>query len=249
MILFFTVEKGATMKRKLGVIGGMGPEATSYFFEEFVAHTKADKDQEHIDTIILNHATLPDRSKAILTGNVEELLNALIQDAQLLEKLGVSHIAIPCNTSHYWYEAIQKEISIPIIHMVRETIKYALTHFGQVQKIGVLATTGTIQTGIYHRECETLGVEAVVPSEENQNAIMSLIYEEIKKGQPGDYTKFQKAYEDLIEAGSDVVILACTELSVFKKSNKIGKNCLDAMDVLVKESITRSNAVYQKKEV
>ncbi len=84
------------------------------------------------------------------------------------------------------------------------------------KKIGVLATTGTIQTGIYHRECEALGVEAVVPSEENQNAVMSLIYEEIKKGQPGDYTKFQKAYEDLIEAGSDIVILACTELSVLK---------------------------------
>ena len=237
------------MKKKLGVIGGMGPEATSYFFEELVAHTKADKDQDHIDTIILNHATLPDRSKAILTGNFEELLNALIQDAQILEKLGVGHIAIPCNTSHYLYDGIQKEISVPIIHMVRETIKYALSHFEQVQKIGVLATTGTIQTGIYHRECEALGVEAIVPSEENQNAVMSLIYEEIKKGQPGDYTKFQKAYEELIEAGSDIVILACTELSVFKKSNKIEKNCLDAMDVLVKESVIRSNAAYQKKEV
>lgn len=249
MILSFTVEKGATMKKILGVIGGMGPEATSYFFEELVAHTKADKDQEHIDTIILNRATLPDRSKAILTGEAEELLNGLIQNAQLLEKLGASHIAIPCNTSHYWYDAIQKEISIPIIHMVRETIKYALTHFDQVQKIGVLATTGTIQTGIYHQECEMLGVETIVPSEENQNAIMSLIYDEIKKGHPGDYTKFQKAYDDLIEAGSDVVILACTELSVFKKSNKINENCLDAMDVLVKESIIRSNAIYEKKEV
>src|SRR5690625_6201714 len=99
--------------------------------------------------------------------------------------------------------------------MVRETIKYALTHFGQVQKVGVLATTGTIQTGIYHRECETLGVEDVVPSEENQNANMSLIYEEIKKGQPEDYNKFQKAHEDLIEAGSDVVILRFSELTVF----------------------------------
>ena len=74
---------------------------------------------------------------------------------------------------------------------------------------------------------------------------MSLIYDDIKKGRPGDPLKFQKAYEDLMEAGSDVVILACTELSVFKKNHSIEKNCLDAMDILVKESIVRSDATYQ----
>lgn len=233
------------MKKKLGVIGGMGPEATSYFFEELVAHTQAEKDQEHIDTIILNHATLPDRTQAILTGNVEELLEAFIQDAQLLEKLGVAHIAIPCNTSHYLYDATQAKISIPIIHMVRETVQYAIDHFEKVQKIGILATNGTIQSGVYRKECEALGVEAVVPSTENQDEVMSLIYEDIKRGQPGDPRKFQRAYDDLMEAGSDVVILACTELSVFKKNHSIEKNCLDAMDILVKESIVRSGATYQ----
>src|SRR5699024_3268087 len=233
------------MKKKLGVIGGMGPEATSYFVEELVAHTQADKDQDHIDTIILNHATLPDRTNAILSGDIEELLHAFIKDAQLLEKLGVDNIAIPCNTSHYLYDATQKEVSIPIIHMIRETVEYALNHFKNVQKIGILATNGTIHSGVYHRECEALGVEAVAPSEENQKEIMSLIYDDIKKGQPGDYKKFQKAYDDLMKAGSDVVILACTELSVFKKTNKIYDNCLDAMDVLVKESVIRSNAIYQ----
>lgn len=233
------------MKKKLGVIGGMGPEATSYFFEELVAHTKAQKDQDHIDTIILNHATLPDRTHAILTGNVEELLEAFIQDAKLLEELGVANIAIPCNTSHFLYDATQKEVSIPIIHMVKETVRYALDQFENVQKIGILATNGTIQSGVYRKECEDLGVEAVVPSRKNQEEVMSLIYDDIKKGRPGDPLKFQKAYEDLMEAGSDVVILACTELSVFKKNHSIEKNCLDAMDILVKESIIRSDETYQ----
>lgn len=233
------------MKKKLGVIGGMGPEATSYYFEELVAHTQAEKDQDHIDTIILNHATLPDRTNAILTGNIEELLSDFIKDAQLLEELGVSHIAIPCNTSHYLYDATQKKVSIPIIHMVRETVQYAVEHFNNVQKIGILATNGTIQSGVYRKECQVLGVEVVEPSAENQKEVMSLIYDDIKKGQPGDPNKFQKAYEDLMEAGSDVVILACTELSVFKKNHPVAENCLDAMDVLVKESITRSGATYQ----
>lgn len=77
------------MTKKLGVIGGMGAEATSYYFQQLVAHTQAEKDQDHIDTIILNHASLPDRTKSILKGNTEKLLNKLTKDAQLLEQLGV----------------------------------------------------------------------------------------------------------------------------------------------------------------
>src|SRR5699024_5765426 len=106
-------------------------------------------------------------------------------------------------------------------------------------------TNGTIQSGVYRKECEALGVEAVVPSTENQDEVMSLIYEDIKRGQPGDPRKFQRAYDDLMEAGSDVVILACTDLSVLKKNHSIEKNCLNAMDILVKESIVRSGATYQ----
>lgn len=233
------------MKKKLGVLGGMGPEATSYYFEEIVAHTQAEKDQEHIDMVILNQATLPDRTHAILTGDEEGFLDKFIASAKTLESLGVENIAIPCNTSHYFYEAVQSEIKVPIIHMIRETIQYAKENFADTQKIGILATNGTVKSGVYHRECEALGVEAIVPSAANQEEVMSLIYDEIKKGKPATPAKFQKAYDDLMAAGSDVVILACTELSVFKKSHEIPANVLDAMDILVKESITRSNATYQ----
>lgn len=94
------------LKRKLGVIGGMGSEATSYYFEELIAHTRASADQDHIDTVILNHASLPDRTEAILTGEKKALTRQLIEDAQTLEQIGVKNIAIPCNTAHYFYESI-----------------------------------------------------------------------------------------------------------------------------------------------
>lgn len=233
------------LKKKLGVIGGMGSEATSYYFEELIAHTRASADQDHIDTVILNHASLPDRTEAILTGEKKALTRQLIEDAQTLEQIGVKNIAIPCNTAHYFYESIQKELSIPIIHMVKESVQYALDHFEHVERIGIMGTTGTIQSKIYHKECEKNGIEAVVPSTERQEDVMSLIYDEIKIGLPGDVEKFERVYQDLIDAGSDVILLACTELSVFYKENKNYENCLDAMDVLVEESIRRSNAVYQ----
>lgn len=233
------------VKKKLGVIGGMGSEATSYYFEELIAHTKATEDQDHIDTVILNHASLPDRTEAILTGVKKALTRQLIEDAQALEQIGVKNIAIPCNTAHYFYESIQEELAIPIIHMVKESVQYALDHFEQVDRIGIMGTTGTIQSGVYHKECEKNGIETLVPSEERQADVMSLIYDEIKIGLPGDVEKFERVYNDLIDAGSDVILLACTELSVFYKENKNYENCLDAMDVLVEESIRRSNAVYQ----
>ena len=233
------------LKKKLGVIGGMGPEATSYYLEELIAHTRASTDQEHIDTVILNHASLPDRTEAIITGKNNLLTRQLIEDAQTLEKLGVNNIAIPCNTAHYFYKSIQKELSIPIIHMVKESVQFALDNFDYVEQIGIMGTTGTIQSKVYHKECERYGVEAVVPSTERQQDLMSLIYDEIKRGLPGDVKKFERVYQDLIDAGSDVVLLACTELSVFYKENKNYENCLDAMDILIEESIRRSNAVYQ----
>ena len=87
--------------KKLGVLGGLGPKATAYFFNLVVDNTKADSDQDHIDAVYLNHASMPDRTRSILFNRIERLKELLIADAKLLQSLGVSYIAIPCNTSHY----------------------------------------------------------------------------------------------------------------------------------------------------
>lgn len=233
------------MKSQLGVIGGMGPEATSYFYQQMIAHTKAISDQEHIDMVILSHAAIPDRTEAILSGDDKEVIRMLIADAITLEKLGVGHIAIPCNTSHYFYDQVQEQVKVPVIHMIRDSVKEALKKASNVKKIGIMATDGTIQAGVYHRECEALDVIPVVPEEKGQRDVMSLIYDDIKSGSKGDTKKFNRVFEELITKGCDVVILACTELSVFKGHHEVSERCLDAMDVLIRESIVRSGAEYQ----
>lgn len=233
------------MKKKLGVIGGMGPEATAYFYEEVIRHTKADCDQDHLDMVILSHASMPDRTKAIQTGESKGLLDAMEEDIRTMESVGVSHIAIPCNTSHYFYDLIQEKTRIPIIHMPRETIRYAKSHFEHVKRIGIMGTDGTVGAGIYRKECEALGIEEVVPSPQRQKDVMSLIYDDVKAGNKGDYQKFERVMEEFIKKDCDVVILACTEISVFKKDHVLPEICLDAMDVLIRESIVRSGACYQ----
>ena len=215
-------------RKKLGVIGGMGPEATSYFYENVIAHTRASRDQDHIDMVILSHAAMPDRTEAIRTGESRELVRMLQEDARTLEKLGVANIAIPCNTSHYYYEQVQKAVSVPIINMIHESVAYAVRELPDVRRIGIMGTDGTIGSRIYHREC-----------------VMSLIYDDIKSGKRGDRAKFDRVMSEFMRKNCDAVILACTELSVFKGKHEIPTMCLDAMDVLVRESILRSGAQYQ----
>ena len=231
--------------KKLGVIGGMGPEASCYYYENVIAHTDASKDQEHIDMVILSHATMPDRTEAIMSGDDKHLIHLLQEDARTLESLGVANIAITCNTSHYFYNQIQKAVQVPVINMIHESVAFAVKEYDNVKKIGIMATDGTINSRIYHKECRKMGVTPVKPSEERQNDVMSLIYDDIKSGRPGDRNKFDRVMNEFVRKGCDAVILACTELSVFKGRHEIPSICLDAMDVLVRESILRSGAQYK----
>ncbi|MDO4473814.1 MAG: amino acid racemase [Eubacteriales bacterium] len=230
---------------KLGVIGGMGPEATSYFYDCITGHTEASCDQEHIDMVILSHATMPDRTEAIITGEDKHLIELLKEDARTLEQLGVANIAITCNTSHYFFKHIQKAVNIPVINMIQESVNYAVRNFEDVKRIGIMATDGTINSRIYHKACKEAGVIPVKPSAERQQDVMSLIYDDIKAGKPGDRKKFDRVMKEFMRKGCDVVILACTELSVFKRKHEVPSMCLDAMDVLVRESIIRSGATYK----
>lgn len=229
---------------KLGVIGGMGPEATAYFYEQVIEHTDASRDQEHLDMVIISQASMPDRTEAILTDDSARLLEVMRADAQALEGLGCTCIAIPCNTSHYFYDQIQGFTSVPIIHMPRETVREAVEARG-ARRVGVMGTDGTIQSGVYARECEAFGVECLTPSPERQADVMSIIYDDVKAGRPADMTRFRSVVDELEQRGCDTVVLACTELSVAASSG-VSDICLDAMDVLVRKSILRTGKPYRR---
>ena len=246
--------------QKLGVIGGMGAEATSYYYDQVVRHTAATCDQEHIDMVVLSRASMPDRTQAIKTGDDAKLLATMKECAEALEALGCAHIAIPCNTSHYFYDKIQSFTRVPIIHMPREAVRYAIAGavVGEngfdparsqaaepVRRIGIMGTDGTVQAGVYGAACKAQGVEAVYPSAKRQEDVMSLIYDDVKAGRTPDMDKFDRVMWEFARSGCDRVVLACTELSVLQKYREMPEIALDAMDVLVRESIIRSGAPYK----
>lgn len=219
----------------LGILGGMGPQATQVFYQRIIDRTAAVRDQEHLPTVILSDTKMPDRTAAILSGNEQACYTRLLSGAQFLEKAGCTALAIPCNTSHYFAGRLQQEIGIPIIHMIRESVR-AIAGAGK-GRIGILATDGTIQTELYQKECQTWNLEAVIPIPEIQAMVMDLIYGEIKRGARGSEKTFAAIDSHLRDQGCDGAILACTELSVYRAWHPLPAFYLDAMEVLAEQSI------------
>jgi aspartate racemase len=235
--------------KTLGVLGGMGPKATSVYFDKVIQNTEACCDQDHIDMIILNHVTLPDRTMSILDHEEEVFLESIKKDIKLLEYAGVSNIALTCNTAHYFHEQMQAMTDVPIINMVDETIKAIYLKYGADARVGVLATNGTRRSGIYKDGCHKYNLEPYFPEPEVQDKVMDIIYNDVKGDLAvGTNDKLEKIIKDLIYTENcQCVILACTELSCITLSEEIAPYCIDAMEVLVEKSILLSGRNVKKR--
>ena len=194
-------------EHRLGIIGGMGPQATNTFYQYIIDRTDAHSDQEHLSVLIFSDSDMPDRTGAILGSETDRaaVSQRLLDDARLLEAAGCTVLAVPCNTAHYFLDQVQEQVGI--------------------------------QTGLYQREFAALGLEPLAPGPEAQRQIMSLIYDDIKAGKLGDPEKFAAAHQDLIAQGCDCAILACTELSVFATQHPLSTFFIDAMAVLAERAV------------
>lgn len=220
---------------RLGILGGMGPQATQIFYQRILDRTDAARDQEHVPTLIWSDTGMPDRTRAILSGDTEEVYRRLLAGGRLLEREGCTVLAIPCNTSHYFADRLQGELKIPLLNMVR--LSAAAMGKRGCKRVGILATDGTARAGIYQRELASQGMDGVLPGEKAQGLVMSIIYDEIKRGEQGSREKFAAIDRELKAKGCDGAVLACTELSVYRDYHGAPGFYLDAMDVLAEESI------------
>ncbi len=228
------MEQNKKVPNLLGILGGLGPMATVYFYELLISHTYATCDQDHIDLIINSRATTPDRTDFILGKSKNSPFDIMVSDAQKLVQYGADLLAIPCNTAHYFYDRLNETIDVPIINMVEETVKAAKS---KSDKAAILATTGTIHSGTYQRVLNEFNLDYVLPTQQRQQDVMFLIYECIKKGKPADMQKFFKIIDELKDAGCTCVIMGCTELSLIKRNANLRSFYIDSMEVLAKSVI------------
>ncbi|MGY2161282.1 aspartate/glutamate racemase family protein [Pseudomonas tolaasii] len=200
---------------KLGVVGGVGPAATVDFMGKVVAHTPAGKDQDHIKMVVEQNPQIPDRTANLLRDETDPTL-ALYATCKRLESAGAQAIAIPCNTAHAFVERIQAHLRVPIVNMLTETIEWIARTHGTDQPVGLLATSGTVQSQVYHHAARRSGLHIITPGFDYQALVMAAIYGEkgIKAGFSEGVCREQLllAAEHLCELGARVLILGCTEL-------------------------------------
>ena len=221
-------------KKTLGIMGGVGPLATMFIGEMIVRRTDAERDQEHVNMIITNNTNIPDRTAFILGESTENPVPVIISDANRLNEAGAELLIMPCNTAHSFYKQIQDATELPVLNMINETAARA-EKYG-AKRVGILATTGTISTGLYQEACESRGMIPIVPDAHIQSVVMSLIYDDVKAGNPANREKWTIIDQAMEEAGCDQVILGCTELSIVRKELNL-EECIDSLLVLAEAAI------------
>lgn len=218
----------------IGIIGGMGPEATADLYLKIIKATKASRDQDHFHVIIDSNPKTPDRTQAILY-NGESPVNTIVKAGKNLELLGVNIGCISCITSHYFFDEIQKELSYPILNALEETKKYIVNLYPNTKKIGVMATSGTIKAGLFDKYLSDFNI-IYLDEVDQKEKVMKAIYSEngIKSGNTGEYPYglLKEASDKLIDLGAEIIISGCTEIALVLKPSSVSVPLIDPMQVI-----------------
>ena len=225
------------MKKSIGILGGMGPLATADLFRKIVTMTKAGCDNDHIRIYIDDNASIPDRTAAILSGG-RDPIPFMADSLKKLATCGAGCIIMPCNTAHYFLPRLQDMTEIPFLSMLEATAKACAKEFPG-KTAAILATKGTLATGLYEQALAKEAVAYLVPDAEEQDALMRVIYDGVKAdAQPESYrADMEMVLTRLAEKGADYFILGCTELPLAAELLSIPQTTIDPTAELAKAAI------------
>jgi len=199
------------MTGAVGVVGGMGPQATWRFFGQLIEATPAKRDQDHLRVIIDSDPTIPDRT-AFLLGQGPDPRPKMIDSARRVELAGASLVVMPCNTASVFREDVAREVTIPVFDWIGRAVVTALDF--STGRVGLMATDGTIRSMAYQSVLERRRIDVVIPDAAQQREIMRVIYEGVKGGDvTGEMAnRLTEAAEQLRSRGAETIVLGCTEL-------------------------------------
>jgi len=214
----------------VGVLGGMGPDATIDLFTKIVRSTPAVRDQDHLRLIIDNNPRIPDRQKAILE-NGPSPAPMLIETAKNLAAAGADFIVIPCNTAHYWIEEIRRAVTIPVIDMIEETAKETARSSPSLRTVGIIAATGTVRAGLYQKQFRKMSIKTMLPTDDDQASLMRTIYS-VKAGDLSVSPTAIQIGGRMVEAGAEAIVAGCTEMPLILKTGDLPVPIIDATQIL-----------------
>ncbi|MCI5839674.1 MAG: amino acid racemase [Peptoniphilaceae bacterium] len=233
------------MKNFFVILGGMGTLATTNFLNDMNKAYRPESDQEYLNYLVFNHATIPDRTNFILGKSNNNPFKYLKEDILQAEKLNPDFFIITCNTAHYFYNELQNITEIPIISMI-DLVKKELIRLGKNKNIGLFATEGTIKSHLYDDIILKSGNKIISNDEKLQEKINDILYNDVKKSGKISLSKYYKVLESFIKKGIDYVLLACTEASIINSFDNNKKNypIIDTEKLLVNETINK--AIYNR---
>ncbi len=206
----------------------MGPAATADFYQKIIRATPAKADQDHLRVLIFSNPQVPDRTAAI-RGEGPDPLPVLIASAEVLVNGGADLITIPCVTAHHYYDSLQQAVPVPILHLIGETVPAVLADYPHARCLGLLATTGTVQTRMFERYFEPRGFTLIAPDPEVQvSCVMEAIYA-VKRGDPREATVrlIRRAAQHLVECGAEAVLAGCTEVPLILQDGDVPVPLID----------------------
>jgi aspartate racemase len=221
-------------EKVIGVIGGMGPEATVDFMHRLVARTPARDDADHLHVLVDNNPKIPSRIAALIEGTGEDPAPVLCGMAKGLQAQGADFLVMPCNTAHYYLPAIARSVTIPVLDMV----ELAIQKLAKPQRVGMLASPAVRKVGLYQARMEQAGLQALFPEAQDEQALLGII-KAVKAGRLDDNHReaYSKIAGKLLDAGADALLVACTEFSVIGPPAGVAAPVVDALDVLVESTI------------
>ena len=227
----------------IGILGGMGPEATVSLFEKIIASTPVTKDQEHLRVIIENNPKIPDRTPAILGRGVSPV-PAMVESGRALERAGAAFIIIPCVSAHFFLADLEAELTLPILSLLDVTVEEVKRRHPVPDTVGLLATTGTIQGGMFQARLRQGEIETLVPDHDEQKRVMAVIYG-IKATQPASSreemrAELQAVCGRLIENGAQGIIAGCTEIPLILGPADLPVPLFDPLLILARAAIIKA---------
>lgn len=225
----------------LGIIGGMGPEATVDLMRRIIRATPAQDDRDHIRMLVDSNPQVPSRIRALLEGTGESPVPALVAMARGLERAGADLLAMPCNTAHHYLEEIRASVRIPLLDMIRLTCERIVRENPQARRVGLLASTAVLRTDLYGKGFAPFGVERIHPSEPRQAEVFAAI-RAVKAGRFG--VEHRRALDaaggELTARGAEAVVVACTELSVVAAGLRLSVPVYDSAQVLAEAAVAEA---------
>ncbi len=229
------------MPKMIGVLGGMGPAATADFYQKIIRATPAKADQDHLKVLIFSNPQVPDRTAAI-RGEGPDPLPVLVAGAEVLIQGGADFITIPCVTVHHFYDALQRAVSVPILHLIGEAVTAVGTEYPGLRCLGLLATTGTLQSRLFEPYFEPRGFTIVTPDPTVQaSAVMEAIYA-VKHGEPleGPRRLIREAAEHLRIRGAEAIMAGCTEVPLILQDGDLPVPVIDPTWILAQAAVRRA---------